>query len=382
MLKKVLSITLALAMLVAALPVFAETAEMNIVKEIVPNGEADAYHRPMLTREPGNVAAGVTIPTSVFDGGVEKANLYIASYSNSTLKAVAVKEITSADAGQAVYTPSIAVDESDEVKAFIWNGFDVIPLSTAAALPAKTTHVTYDFEEDIHVVGQMPARELAAGTYREYMKDFSDNVTVQNDPLGENGKVLKFDGSTKTAGANFCEGGALGSTINKFKNQTSSSVEFDFYMPEQLPPRENGVDENSNPVYANRETYFRVDFDATMFIYIQIRQYANNSSSNRFVICNNKYATDWGSNKYVAADDFFGKWHTMKLEYAPCADNPNARQYWFWFDGELFYHVVGAETGKTDYSYVPRTAYIYNYTPAGHFDPNMVYYIDNVKFSA
>lgn len=380
--KKFLSIILAVAMLIPCFSVMAETnTDLTIVKEIIPANSETPVYREMTSTEEGKAAAQVVVPASAFENS-ESINLYFAKYTaGNQLEAVKVATVTSDKADTPVITEAFDITEESVVKAFAWNGTTITPLSTPVALPKKTTHIVYDFEDDT----EYPLDTAITNKNAEVLQARKDcnNVTIVNDPLGQNGKVVKFDATKGSTAANFIEGTTYRPSINKFLDKTSSTVEFDFYMPNALSKRVTATDEEGNPTtYDKRDLYFRLQFGSTFYAQIQIRTAANGSQTNRHQLCTNSGYGALLANKYTNTD-FFGKWHHFKLTYAPCEGNDDACEYYYWVDDVLLYHGIGLATKVADKNYVPRHLYIGTYQDGSHMgDENAVFYIDNVKFSA
>ncbi len=380
--KKFLSLALVIAMIIPCFAVCAEAnVELNFVKEIIPAGSETPVYRQMTSTEDGKVAAQVVVPASAFEGS-ETVNVYFAKYtSGNQLDSVAVATVTSDKADIPVVTASIDMAEDSIVKAFAWDGAKITPVSADVELPAKTTHIVYDFEDDT----EYPLDAAITNKNEEVLQARKDcnKVTIVNDPLSQNGKVVKFNASTGTASANFIEGTTYRPSINKFLDKTSSTVEFDFYMPNALSRCVTAKDEEGNPTtYDKRDLYFRLQFGSTFYAQIQIRTAASGSQSNRHQLCTNSGYGALMANKYTNTD-FFGKWHHFKLTYAPFEGNDEACEYYYWVDDVLLYHGIGLNTKVTNRNYVPRNLYIGTYQDGSHIDDeNAVFYIDNVKFSA
>ncbi|MBQ4526926.1 MAG: hypothetical protein II998_02525 [Clostridia bacterium] len=380
--KKFLSIILAVAMLIPCFSAMAETnTDLTIVKEIIPANSETPVYREMTSTEEGKAAAQVVVPASAFENS-ESINVYFAKYaSGNQLEAVKVATVTSDKADTPVITEAFDITEESVVKAFAWNGTTITPLSTSVALPKKTTHIVYDFEDDT----EYPLDTAVTNKNAEVMQARKDcnNVTIVNDPLGQNGKVVKFDATKGSTAANFIEGTTYRPSINKFLDKTSSTVEFDFYMPNKPSRKVTATDEEGNPTaYSDKDLYFRLNFGSVFYSQIQIRATKAGGHSNRLMINTNSAYGTLVANKYCAPEEFYGKWNHFKLTYAPCEGNNEACEYYLWLNDELIYHSIGLDTKVTNRNYVARNLYIGTYQAAGYLDENSVFYIDNVKFSA
>ena len=380
--KKFLSFVLAIAMIIPCFAVGAETgADLKIVKEIIPAGSETPVYREMTSTEVGKAAAQLVVPASCFENS-ESVNVYFAKYtSDNQLDAVAVATVTSDKADTAVVTSAFDITEDSIVKAFAWNGANITPLSESVKLPAKTTHIVYDFEDDT----EYPLDAALTNKNEEVLQARKDcnSVTIVNDPLGKNGKVVKFDATKGSATANFNEGANYRPSIDKFLDKTSSTVEFDFYMPNKLTRKVTATDEEGNPTeYGDKDLYFRLNFGSVLYSQIQIRATKSGGHSNRLQLNSNSGYGTLAANKYADPSEFYGKWNHFKLTYAPCEGNDNACEYYLWINDELIYHLIGIDTKVTNRNYIARNLYIGTYQGVGYLDENSVFYIDNVKFSA
>lgn len=380
--KKFLSFVLAIAMIIPCFAVSAETgADLKIVKEIIPAGDETPVYREMTSTEYGKAAAQVIVPASCFENS-ESVSVYFAKYtSGNQLESVAVTTVTSDKADTAAVTSAFDITEDSIVKAFAWNGANITPLSASVELPAKTTHIVYDFEDET----EYPLDAALTNKNQEVWQARKDcnSVTIVNDPLGKSGKVVKFDATKGSASANFVEGTTYRESIDKFLDKTSSTVEFDFYMPEGLTRKVTATDEEGNPTaYDNKDLYFRLNFGSVMYSQIQIRATKSGGWSNRLQLNSNSGYGALVANKYADPAEFFGKWNHFKLTYAPCEGNDKACEYYLWINDELIYHSIGIDTKVANRNYIARNLYIGTYQGAGDLDDNSVFYIDNVKFSA
>ena len=389
MLKKVLSITLTLAMLISTMSVFATEITPEFKAETIVSEEVTNY-RPLKTKENGKVCAAVTIPASVFDSGVEQANLYIATYSNEnskSLEAVAVKEITSADAGQTVYTPAIEVNQNNELKAFVWNGLNVSPVAMPAQLPAKTLRTGTDFETGF-TLGESPSG----------IDDISGSgITVVADPEenGTRGNVVKVQGTYDSA-TNSAKSGAgikfseLETYLGAWNGDTRKSIgyiavdyEFDIYFENNFTyQKSDGSSANEHLMYdiltgdGNEYTAFR---------------FTLNKSGSRITFNDRHY--EMPEKDLSNYTNLFNRWIHVKIETRPyqyvndegkVTYDLSKCEYKFWFDDQLIWHSTGTKHANVN-SALGRNGcdgrLIFRANAGNTYTYARPFYIDNVKCS-
>ncbi len=392
--KKLLSVVLTVAMLLSAGSVFAEDASLGFGAEV--QTETEGIYRELKTHEDGNLIASVVVPASVFEGGVESAKLYVASYGAAgELSTVSVKDVTSADAGKEVKTPSIEVKDSDIVRAFIWDGTNITPIANSKTLPKKETQFNLTFENyekgAITVDGSTIASAACA--------------TVVDDPdsANEHGQVLKLLGDynteTLTAGTRANLGvyellkntlGVWNSAERKSRGMLAVDYEFDIYVPSTYAYQDaDGNDLKYDVMY---------DFQFGEYAMASLR-FAFGKDGNRFIVYDkhesNKRVFD--KSGYTTLHD---RWIPVKIETRPyfetgVDENGNKvetvkeeySEIFVYFDNELVYHKLDSSataytTALTNNSWRGCEGRIYISCAAGaNYSYSRAIYIDNFRAS-
>ena len=386
--KKVLSVILTVTMLLSASLVFADETSIGFGAEV--DTTTEGIYRELKTHEDGNLIASVVVPASVFAGGVETANLYVAAYGESgELSAVSVKEVTSSDAGTSVKTPTISVKDTDTVRAFIWDGTTLTPIATKA-LPKKETMMNFTFED----------YALGAITTDTTTITKATGATIVDDPdsAGDHGQVLKllgeYDADTGkgTTAASLTvyklrnDLGNQNSSARKEKGLLAVDYEFDIYIPSDFAYK----DAEDNDAVAN--TVYNFQFGDSAMAHIRL---GVSKETNRFIVYDQQGGGSvYNNTKYT---NLYDRWIPVKVETRPYFEtsvdsdgntvetvNENYSEIFVYFDNQQVYH-------KLDSTYTSYTKALTNWGGCegriyiSGIDANNSYsraiYIDNLRAS-
>lgn len=321
-----------------------------------PQTDAATLYREIHTAETGNVCVGTSVSNASSE--TKEVKVFFASYADaakSELKAIAV-ESAKIPAGQTVEVKSNALmlNHNETVRAFVWAD-GVNPVVTPATVTEKTMRVFADFEDASHVVGNAPASNNSLPTRLAS----SNGVVVANDPeeSAAKGKVLKYStGSGSSVQFNGFLNANVG--ISSLPSYYTSAMEFDIFFP-TAPTSTFYIDLNPN------------DGGGAMKNRLAITTSGTNARVVAYYGSSNKLAKD----NYLPADGFWGKWHTVKVEYSSSAD-PSLAETTVYFDGIEISRIVGLFGTSTpsgnrfSISSVRSSGYDYNF------------YVDNVKLYA
>lgn len=356
MLKKVLC--LVMAMLVALpLAAFAggdvTSDGMKFYKEYQQT-DAETLYRELSTFESGNMCVGATVTNSASE---EKAvKVLFATYSDSAkseLESVTVKSVTlGAGEQKEVKSDALKIDDGETVRAFLWADY-VTPVISSTAPAPKTERVFADFEDATHVVGSAPA---ANNSKPERLAP--NNVVVATDPEenGTRGKVLEYNISK---GSSVQFNGFLNANvgISSLPANYTSSMEFDIFFP-TAPESTFYIDLNPN------------DGGGVMKARLAVTVSGSNARVVSYYSSSNKYDKDY----YAPANEFWGKWHHVKIEYSS-AQNAALAETAIYFDGNEIQRasgVFGATAPSGNRFSISALKSTVDYT----------FYVDNVKLCA
>jgi len=390
MMKKFLRIAIASFMIASSSNAMAYEIQLDIAEKVVVS-ESETVYRSLKTKEDGEMVAKVNIPQSLFDSGIESAKLYVASYSGTNVKEldkIAVKDITSADAGLEIVTPAIAVDANQEVRAYLWDGTTVKPISMKDELPSKETALFYDFEN--FKIGD---------TINDSSISLKGSlVTAAADPEegGTRGNVAKFlgtydavTGSTTGWEFNIHELKTNRTKINQRGGTVAVDYEYDLYIPREYAyDKADGSDYKAN-------TIFQIKFGEYRMAAFQMMICTDNNRI-QFQNMSDRVTSGWVNYQNwadVTGKDLYDRWIPMKIETRPFVTiNPETgkevvtndySESFIYFDGVCVGHVIGKNNAVSAFN----TAYngiegrLYFSCNGAGYSVSRAVYMDNFKVS-
>ena len=333
---------------------FAQGVTIDFAEELIVS-DSETVYRTLKTKEDGNIVAKALIPENFFDSGIDEAKLYVASYKFENVKEldkVTVRNITSADACKEVVTPVIAVDGTETLKAFLWDGEKIAPLSLKNDIPSKEPALNYTFENfEIGDTINDPSISLSGS-----------NVTAVPDPEpnGTRGNVAKFLGVYDLASGKASNGWSFSieelktnrSAINARGGTIAVDYTYDLYIP-----REYAYDKADGSDYKN-DTIFQIKFGGYRMAGFQMMICTDN---NRIQFQN---FTDGVTSGWVNYQNWetktgrtlYDRWIQMRVETRPFVTiNPETgkevvsndySESTIYFDDVVVGHVIGKVNGN------------------------------------
>lgn len=306
--KKFLSIILAVAMLIPCFSVMAEDVTVNVAKKVTAADETSVY-RTLATKEAGDVVAAAVIPENTLAEG-ETAKLFIAKFDNGSneLGSVSVKEITSADNGTTVATDALAVAETDKVKAFIWKGDTIVPISPASEPVDKQQIICYDFETE---------ETSFTGT----------NSAIVENPVGT-GNVLKLQGAfNEETGKQTAVASGTATFANAIKAAgvpaySASTYEFDMLIPAEWTYKTVTENADGTQTVADRKynVIYDLSFGSTAIYKLRMTISRDN---NRIVFYNQGDGAKVLKDHYEKEQGLYNRWIHVKVDIRPYAPEAN-----------------------------------------------------------
>ena len=392
MVKKIVCTILSVIMAFTATVSLAQDVKVDFAEELVVS-ESETVYRNLKTKEDGNIVAKITVPDNFFDSGIESAKLYVASYNcldAKELDQVAAIEITPSDAGKEVVTPVIALDGTETLKAFLWDGKDITPISAKNDIPKKEPALNYTFE-NFNIGDTITDSTIFLS---------GSNVTAASDPEpnGTRGTVAKFLGIYDCATDSIKSGWSFSihelkynrSAINARGGTVAVDYTYDLYIPSEY-----AYDKADGSDYKN-DTIFQIKFGEYRMAGFQMMICTDNNRI-QFQNFTDGVTSGWVNYqnwKTKTGRGLYDRWIQMKVETRPFVTiNPETgkevvsydySESTIYFDDVVVGHVIGKVNGNasaTNTGFDGIEGRLYFSCNKNSYSVSRAVYMDNFKIS-